>query len=452
MIIDKLGSASSKIVKTENSFQKTHLLHDEEEYECIVKGIEILGKCFPENIVIPEEYCLENNGKNFIFNYKQEICNPWVQHFLVTSKLLHSLSQLILQQQEVLIANGLTMVDARPSNYFLGSREMKLVDLGSIKKLNTHSFSSFVNDFRNNFILPLQIEKSLGIPVSNYFKGGLESIVISPWQLRSTYTSLTVFKNHASHALQNIISAFVSSSGSDFIEIITQKGGILDEQNKKFDVKPAQAVLREQRKIIGKFTPNYKFSSNWVSYTDVHKDEYNLNKTQAIDDFVNEFEDLKISDLGSNLTTINSKSIALRLDIDTSVCSAMQEVVDSQCIIINGNLAKILISEDQFMKSVLTLDGKIDAAIMTSIIHHLVIGEGLSISSLYANLRKCYKTILLEYQTLEDPMIKLLIKKKGEVVAWDWEDDHLPVISQFFHVSPKIQLSSTRFAVRLNVK
>ena len=132
MIIDKLGSASSKIVKTENSFQKTHLLHDEEEYERIVKGIEILGKCFPENIVIPEEYCLENNGKNFIFNYKQEICNPWVQHFLVTSKLLHSFSA-HTSTQEVLIANGLTMVDARPSNYFLGSREMKLVDLGSIK-------------------------------------------------------------------------------------------------------------------------------------------------------------------------------------------------------------------------------------------------------------------------------------------------------------------------------
>ena len=64
----------------------------------------------------------------------------------------------------------------------------------------------------------------------------------------------------------------------------------MDEQNKIFNVKPAKAVLREQRKIIGKFTPNYKFSSNWVSYTDVHKDEYNLNKTQAIADFINELE------------------------------------------------------------------------------------------------------------------------------------------------------------------
>ena len=68
------------------------------------------------------------------------------------------------------------------------------------------------------------------------------------------------------------------------------------------------------------------------------------------------------------------------------------------------------------MKSVLTLDGKIDAAIMTSIIHHLVIGRSFN-QFIVRNLRKCYKTILLEYQTLEDPMIKLLIKKKGEVVV-----------------------------------
>ena len=69
-------------------------------------------------------------------------------------------------------------------------------------------------------------------------------------------------------------------------------------------------------------------------------------------------------------------------------------------------------------------NAKYSSAIMISIIHHLIIGDGLNPNLVFLNLSKIYKYILLEYPLEDDPMVRLLFRKRNEFINWGWENNH----------------------------
>ena len=106
----------------------------------------------------------------------------------------------------------MTLVDARPQNYWLASKTGKLVDLASIKSLNNQNFLSFETDFKKYFILPLLLEKELNLPISNYFKGNIEHATINKWGLKNSFFSLSNFKESIKDSFINYLSNLISSS------------------------------------------------------------------------------------------------------------------------------------------------------------------------------------------------------------------------------------------------
>ena len=99
----------------------------------------------------------------------------------------------------------------------------------------------------------------------------------------------------------------------------------------------------------------------------------------------------------------------------------------------------------------LNLNGHIDYAIVMSLLHHIIIDSGLNAKAFYDALSKLYKKVLLEFITDKDPMIKFLIKKKGEVINWSWSQ-HSKIAKDYFNISDSYYLSETRFVVLLTRK
>ena len=129
----------------------------------------------------------------------------------------------------------LKFVDARPSNYWLAVNPGKLVDLAGIKPISKQNLLSFESDFNNNFVNPLILEKDLNIPISQFFKGNLESCSINLWGLFSSLKSLNRLKEASKSSRINYISNKISSSSPDFVEYLNSNHTI--DQNIKVNIK-----------------------------------------------------------------------------------------------------------------------------------------------------------------------------------------------------------------------
>ncbi len=441
--IYKLGSASSNIIELDKTFQKFHQLNSLKEYLNIKNGIEILSKHSKSIIQLPISIELKEN--NILF-YEQEKLSPWIEAKWITGEQLYKLSETILLQQELLVENELCLVDARPSNYWLGSNKAKLVDLASIKKISQQNFLSFERDFKNNFINPLSLEKDYKIPVSNFFKGDLNAINLNLSASVFNLISLTRFKEVLKNSIIEFTSNKISSSSPEFIDFLNS------HYDKKigFNINNVRRSIKNLKNLLKKVKPKKIIKSNWDEYNNFHEESYTMRKIGSINDFVKKYKSkTKIVDLGSNLTTKDINNIDLRIDNDLSVCRQMRQFFDDSKIILQLNIADCLCSSDSIDFKALNLYGNAEAAIMTSIIHHLLIDYGLPIEGFYKNLSKLYTNILLEFPTSNDPMVNLLINKRNESVIWDWEKIHVPTCSKYFEISNKYQLSNSRFIYEL---
>ena len=127
--------------------------------------------------------------------------------------MLYDLANNILKQQEILVKNGLCLVDCRPENYWLASKPYSLVDLGSIKPLTSQNIESFRSDFSQYIFNPLLLEKYMNIPVSASFKGELYKFNILPMRLINSWFSKTI----SIQSIRNYINNFISQKVLNFL-------------------------------------------------------------------------------------------------------------------------------------------------------------------------------------------------------------------------------------------
>ena len=86
-------------------------------------------------------------------------------------------------------------------------------------------------------------------------------------------------------------------------------------------------------------------------------------------------------------------------------------------------------------------------------LHSIPIFDPVFSPVFYRNLSKLYSKVLLEFPTKDDPMVKLLIRKKNENIIWDWDEVHKLKCMEFFNIESQFKLSETRFIMELsNIK
>ena len=243
----KLGTSSSKIYIDKNKVTKKVILNSNDDIYSIQKGIELINNYNPNSVCNPTNIEFKTRkieAEEFIeCKYQQIIQRPWISHEWISSIQLFQLAKLILQQEEILLKNNLTFVDARASNYFLGSN-LKLVDLCSFKNLNKHTYYSFETDFANNFLTPLLLEKKLGISIGNYFKGYLDSIGINTLNLNNFLLNPKYFLFNFKRFLNQFISNKISQSSSEFVDFL------LDEDTNLPNIKSSKALQKIKSRLI----------------------------------------------------------------------------------------------------------------------------------------------------------------------------------------------------------
>ncbi len=447
--INKLGTASSGIYQSEEKYIKKYKLNSEDEIRALVEGSNIISENFPESIEMPTISKKNNNELEYI--YEQKKLSPWIEPEWITGLQLFSIGLTILKQQDLLIKNGFSFVDAKPSNYWLAIKNGRLIDLASIKCLTRQNIISFLSDFNKNFSTPLRLEKELNIPVSLYFLGDLQTCSINRWGLIKTMKNINYIKEQIKDNFSNLFSNVISSSSPEFIKFLNNAYNTKPEQSISY--KKSKKLIRNLEKQFVLNKPINLKNSNWKYYKNFHNEIYSEKKISQIKDFVSrKILKSRVIDIGSNITSLNLKSIFARVDNDTSICREIRKLSKEKEIILQLDVAKYICNFNDNFKSPLNCLGICKTAILTGLIHHLIIDYGLDIEIFYKNTSLLFDDILLEFPTFEDPMVKLLINKKNEKLEWSWEKNHQPICEKYFRIIKKTNLIQTRFLIELSRK
>lgn len=447
----KRGSCASRIWTLHNTYIKEHILSSPSEALAIQRGIELLYQYHPGSVQRPisleTSEVMIGTAQCIKIAYQQPRIEPWIKESWITAAHLYDLAELVLQLQRLMIKNGLAMIDARPSNFALASYPGKLVDLASIKPCSKRVMASFNEDFLSHFIRPLLAEKRLDIPVALYSEGNLDGHIVgglSPW------VGLTINpKVFASLAKNNILRAVneaISSSNPKFIRFICAENC---QSLQELDLEPAiyaRKALRLNAELLKAVRPTGKGVSHWLSYSSFHDVDYTTRKLRQIQIFakVNSPKTMVV-DLGSNTTSQSIREISVRIDRDRVTANRLRMECAKEQIILNLDIAKALCSDSRTQLLALNCQGLARAAVVTGLIHHLVIDEGLHPEGIYEVFSSLYDDILLEFPAIDDPMVQLLAKKKGEALSWAWEDHERYIRASGFRISSLDHISSTRF-------
>ena len=105
--LHKLGSASSEVIASENTYRKIHRFATNEEAETVLKDTELLQKSMPDSIELPiscriEEEDLDSGGslqKATLLHYEQAHLKPWIEASWISSAQLEELGELIIKQR-----------------------------------------------------------------------------------------------------------------------------------------------------------------------------------------------------------------------------------------------------------------------------------------------------------------------------------------------------------------
>ena len=230
---------------------------------------------------------------------------------------------------------------------------------------------------------------------------------------------------------------------------------MLDEDTKLPNIKSKKALqkIKTLKKLLDSSKPLISSQTAWSEYSSFHNEEYMKKKADKIQDFLDLVpSNSSVIDLGSNVGSSKFRNISTFIDKDINVCNFLRLNVNPKQIVLCGDISQEMLNIIKNRDSkILNLNGHIDYAIVMSLLHHIIIDAGLNAQAFYDALSKLYKKVLLEFITDKDPMIKFLIKKKGEVINWSWSQ-HSKIAKDYFNISDSYYLSETRFVVLLTKK
>ena len=192
-----------------------------------------------------------------------------------------------------------------------------------------------------------------------------------------------------------------------------------------------------------------KAKSDWSEYVQVHEPNYTAAKQKAIEEFIAESpKGASVVDLGANLTTASHRKVSLLIDQDLSVCREIWALRGGDAHVLQLDVAKALASPGSEAFKALNLGGSYQEAMVLGLVHHLQIDAGLAPDAFYRGLSQLYKRVLLEFPNRDDPMVQLLMCKKGENLRWSWEDQQINA-EKYFTLNYTKKLSETRHVALL---
>ena len=197
-------------------------------------------------------------------------------------------------------------------------------------------------------------------------------------------------------------------------------------------------------------------NSTWDDYyTDtILSKEYLTEKTNIVNQFINEIEIKLALDVGTNngvfAQLLASKNIdVVAIDFDTACVNNLYNISKNNkvknilplCVDITSPTPSIGWNNDE--RSEFVHRNKFDLTMALALIHHLCISKNLPIDKVAQLFSSFSKTLIIEFVPKEDEKVQLLLNNREDIFSNYSQQEFETVFSNYFQLLKKVEIKGT---------
>jgi len=434
-------STNSSVVFDGNLWRKSYSFFSSKEAAVAKKGYELLLEEYKNDLLQNESTKIDGNELQVL--QSNLFCHRYMEH---TCRLdFIKLAEIIVKHQVFLIQAGLCLIDARPSNYIFNHSKYIFIDYGSFKSYTKQNFFSFLNDFLCHFVKPLIFTSKASLQISALYRGNELVHIVDPAYIGLSTPYLTSFLleqrifRKVSHLLTRLdYQTFMSK------QVDMYSGSI--GHDSPYSTKSAFKILSDIQRLLASAAKQLPDNRSYYDfYYRLHTSSYLNKKEEICTQFLSSLPpSLPVVSIGSSRTIFKSSETIFYLDCEES---ALTDLSSSNPRYIKYDISNSF--RNNISPDPLNIFNECRAAIMMSIVHHIVIYMGIKPDLFASKLSELFDSVLLGIPTCEDLSVKFLIAQKNEPIDWHPEQI-ISSLQRFFYISSCGNVSATRLVYKLN--
>lgn len=431
---DFLKSAAAEKYKKSGSLVKTTILDDGSIME--IKGMNNIGHIFNNSSMVVEHEKIP--FQSFPYEWPAE--------------MLYAAGCLTLDFAVDLLEEGFEIKDATPYNILFRGCRPVFIDVLSVERRDQGDpiWSPYAQ-FVRTFLLPLMINKHLGLPLDQIFLTKRDGI-----EPEEAYRLLSMLKRIKAPFLTLVsIPTWLAAGEKKNNPAIYQKKHIEDIEKVRFILESLFASLRKQ---LVQSKPEGTKCSTWSDYmsSNNYTTEHIGAKQTFIENLLAELKPKTVLDVGCNtgyFSAIAARSGAgvVAIDCDPVVVGsvwrkASEENLDILPLVVNITRPSPAAGWRN-MECPSFLDrarGSFDAVFMLAVIHHMLVTERIPLDEIIDLAAEITTDILvIEYVSPDDSMFRRLTRGRDNLFAYLSTDVFETACSRHFDITRVQHLDNT---------
>ena len=359
--------------------------------------------------------------------------------------MLKDAALLQLELMDAALADDIILKDATSFNLQWKGVKPVFIDIPSFETLRDNEPWVGYRQFCQLFLYPLMLQAYKNVAFHNWLRGNIDGIEPADFHRLlslSDYMKPGILPHVVLHSKLQASHADTET---------TLKAGI---QDAGFNKSLIQANVRKLRQLVERLQWN-QTQSEWARYTQQHS--YTDADMQAKEDFVRRSthrSPRRLSwDLGANtgkfsrIAAENSEYV-LAMDLDHLAVEYMYQALQKEGV---RNILPLVMNMAQPSPNLgwqgkerknLSERDKPDFTLCLALIHHLVISANIQVSEFIEWLASLGTSVVIEFVTKQDPMVKKLLRNKRDHYA-DYEEEFFEAtLASHFQIVEKQALQS----------
>ena len=359
------------------------------------------------DVAIGADYVLEHPKVPFI-SYPYE----WSFEALKNAALLH------LDIQLAALERGVTLSDATAYNVQFRGAKPVFIDSLSFRRYADGEYWTGHRQFCDQFLNPLLLQATLGIPYNAWYRGSLEGISaehlsdILPWHKKLSWGVFTNVEMQA--RLQN-------KTRSD-------DSAIRRAESRKLPLAGFIELLRGMRRLVNRLDPKRARTTDWEGYADDNSygDDEQRAKREFVAEFIKDVSPRMLWDLGCNtgdysiaaLEAGARRVVGFDFDhnaVDIAFRRSKSRGLDFLPLVIDAVNPSPGQGWAQAERQGLAQRRGANALLALALIHHLAIGKNIPLVDSLDWLVELAPQGIIEFVQKTDPMVQKLLRLRADV-------------------------------------
>jgi hypothetical protein len=363
-----------------------------------------------------------------------------------TFSMLRDAALLQLDLTLAALDEGLILKDSTPYNVQFKGAKPVFVDIGSFERLRDGEPWVGYRQFCMLYLYPLMLQAVKGVPFHPWLRGAIDGI--TPAQMRAVCSARDRFRR--GFWLNVFLHAKLEARHGD-------RGREVKAEVKRAGFKKELIVanVRRMRKLVESLSWDPP-EGVWVAYGE--RNSYSDDDARRKDEFVREVVALQpwgsTWDIGANngrysrIAAENSRSV-VAVDADQGPVDLLYRTLrdegDERILTLTMNLTdpSPSLGWRGAERRHLPARGKPDLVLALALIHHIAIAANVPVAEFVDWLASLGTSLVIEFPTREDPMVRKLLGPKREGLHPDYERVNFErVLGAAFDVERRERLSS----------